>query len=96
LAEIDRQVEACFSRANALGAEVQYVFIDNGFSGTQIGGGLQHLLDTARLGGFDYVVVADHDRFARSLSAKLFILAELSTAGVEVEMACEPFPPPRA
>jgi DNA invertase Pin-like site-specific DNA recombinase len=93
MAEIDRQVEACFLRAAALGAEVQFLFIDNGVSGMVIGEGLEHLLETARVGGFDYVVVADHDRLARSFSVKSFVLAELSTAGVEVEKACEPFRP---
>jgi DNA invertase Pin-like site-specific DNA recombinase len=90
-AEIDRQVEACTARASDLGAEIQFLYVDNGvLSGMEISENLQHLLATARLGAFDYLIVEDQARFSPSMALRLFIQAELSTAGVEIEMVSEP------
>jgi DNA invertase Pin-like site-specific DNA recombinase len=78
-AEIDRQAEACGLRASELGAEVQFMYVDNGVSGMEISENLEHLLAAARLGAFDYLIVEDQARLSLSMAVLLFIQAELST-----------------
>jgi Resolvase, N terminal domain len=79
--EIDRQVGACGLRASELGAEVQFMYLDDGVSGMEISENLEHLLAAARLGAFDYLMVEDHDRFSPLMAPRLFIQARVVDSG---------------
>ena len=88
--EIDRQVGACGLRASELGAEVQFLYVDNGVPGTGITENLRDLLAAARIGSFDYVIVEDAAWLSQSTALRLFVQADLSTVGVKIEMVFEP------
>ncbi|QOZ51563.1 hypothetical protein XH90_09340 [Bradyrhizobium sp. CCBAU 53338] len=87
--EIDRQVAACAFRASELDREVHHLFVDNGASGMEIGPSLQRLLEMARFGSFGHLIVQDQVRLAKSVGLRIFVLTDLATAGVKVEMLSE-------
>lgn len=91
--EIDRQVQACSSRALEIGAEVHFLWADDGVSGMELSENMRHLLDSSRLGGFEYLIIDDEARLSPSVALRLFIKAELSAAGVKIEMVSEPLEP---
>lgn len=81
---IVRQVRSCADRVVELGGEVEAVYADNGSPGTMIGPELRRLLDDARAGRLDCVVIEDLDRVARSVSVS-YLLQELNAMGVDVQ-----------
>lgn len=83
---IERQIALCAERAGALSLEVHHLYADRGVSGLEIGPNMQVLLEHAGHGGIEWLMVRDLDRLSRNPSLLAFILAELSSFGIQVEV----------
>ncbi|MGE5676267.1 MAG: recombinase family protein [Mycobacterium leprae] len=80
------QVEACRTRAEALGATAIRLFADEGVSGALlVRPGLDGLRSAVKGRAVDLVVVWDPDRLSRNLSHQLLVTEEIEQAGVRLE-----------
>lgn len=86
------QREAIEQAAKTQEFEIVSWFEDEGISGATLDRpGLMSLLEHAKVGEFQVVLVAKMDRVARDLMAQLWIEKELLKAQVELVSAAEPF-----
>jgi DNA invertase Pin-like site-specific DNA recombinase len=83
---IEHQIALCAERAGALSMEVHHLYADRGVSGLEIGPNMKVLLEHARHGGIEWLMVKDLDRLSRNPALLAFILAELSSLGIQVEL----------
>ena len=91
---IDQQVEVCRKWCASQGHDVVAVYADEHRSGRSIEGreNFLRMVDDARSGTFDVVVVYKLDRFARDRYDAAIYRKRLRDAGVEVKSAMEAIP----
>jgi len=90
---IESQLEVLKARTQELGWEVakERIFIDDGWSGTQLDRpAMDALRDAAAEGRFDSLLVYDPDRLARNFVHQQILLEELDKRGVEVVFYTRP------
>jgi hypothetical protein len=85
----DEQSSRCMAFAAGHGLSVRALYSDTAESGMGINLGLQRMLEDARAGRLDCLVVERADRLSRSLPIGLSILSELEASGVKVRMSSE-------
>jgi site-specific DNA recombinase len=88
---LKEQEQVCRSFATKQGWDVVAVYADHGFSGTRADRpGLQRLLEVARMGEVDTIVVMTRDRLARSLALLQRLQRSFSRSNVRMIAVEEP------
>ena len=83
---LDEQIDACSSRATALGADEILVFRDEAISGAIMERPeLNRLRELIAQGEINLLVIRDPDRFSRKLVDQLILTEEFEQAGVQLE-----------
>jgi Resolvase, N terminal domain len=86
-ASIERQTLRCAKFIRSRGGHVAKVYVDDGSSGFKVGKGLQALLEDARQGRVQVLVVEDADRLGRSFGLLVSTLEVMRDCAVAVRFA---------
>lgn len=86
---LDEQVERCWERCNQMGWRVGHVFKEEESGGTTDRPKFRMMMDLAREGAFDVIVVWKIDRFCWSLINLLNVEGELRKLGVALHSVTE-------
>lgn len=86
-ASIERQKRNCAEFMHRRGVHLQKAYVDDGSSGLRVGAGLRALIEDARAGRVQNIVVEEPERLSRWIGLFVTIVGDLCSAGVKVRFA---------